>query len=112
MIQRLREQPELQRFDLDLDLHARWKIQPLQGVDGLGGVFHDVHETLVDAHLEVFATVLVFVRRADHRDAVLLSGQRDRAPDRGSGPQDRLDDLLGGLIEDFVVVRLEADTGA
>src|ERR1700677_4307788 len=54
--------------------------------------------------------VLVLVRRSDHREAVLLGRQGHRPPNLGLGAQDRLHDLLGGLVEDLVIVGLEADT--
>ena len=77
-----------------------------------GRVLDDVDEPLVDPHLEVLAGVLVLVRRPDHREAVLLGGQRDRALDGGAGAHDGLDDLLGRLIDDLVVVGLQPDSGA
>jgi hypothetical protein len=43
---------------------------------------------------------------------VLLGRQRDRAADRGVGAQHRLHDLLGRLVDDLVVVRLETDADA
>ena len=75
----------------------------------LGDGLEDVEQALVDAHLEVLARVLVLVRRADHRVAVLLGGQRHRAPDRWPGAHDRLDDLLRRLVDDLVVVGLQPD---
>src|SRR5579872_547050 len=53
--------------------------------------------------------VLVLVRRADHRVAVLLRRERHRPADAGSCADDRLDDLARRLIDDLVVVRLEPD---
>ena len=66
-------------------------------------------QPLVHPHLEVLAAVLVLVRGADHRVAVLLGRQRHRALDLGLGAQHRLDDLLGRLVEDLVVVGLQPD---
>ena len=96
-------------LDLDLDVDAGGQVEALQRVDRLGRRLEDVEQALVDAHLEVLAAVLVLVRRADDRVAVLLGGQRDRAPDRGLGAQHRLDDLLRRLVDDLVVVRLQPD---
>ena len=72
----------------------------------------DVDQTLVDAHLEVLAGVLVDVRATDDRVAVLVGRQRDRATDGGVGTGDRLDDLLRRLVDDLVVERLETDADA
>src|ERR687892_970236 len=100
---------ELCLLDLDLDVDARRQLDALQRVDGLGARLENVEQALVDAHLEVLAAVLVLVWRADHREAVLLGGQRDRPPDRRLGAQHGLDDLLRRLVDDLVVVRLQAD---
>src|SRR5947209_17029421 len=53
--------------------------------------------------------VLVLVGGADHRPAAELSRQGNRASHLGLGTHDRLHDLLGGLVDDLVVVGLEAD---
>src|SRR5207249_6245486 len=55
----------------------------------------------------LFRSVLVLVRRANHRVPVLLSRERHRAADLGLGADDRLDDLLRRLVDDLVVVGLE-----
>ena len=47
---------------LQFDVDAGGEVEALQGLDGLAGRFHDVDQTLVDAHLEVLAAVLVDVR--------------------------------------------------
>src|SRR5205085_9215987 len=59
--------------------------------------------------LEVLAAVLVLVGRPDHRVAVLLRREGHRSLHLGLGAQHGLDDLLGGLVEDLVVVGLQAD---
>jgi hypothetical protein len=65
----------------------------------------------VDPHLEVLAGVLVLVRRADHREPVLLGRQRDRTLDLGLGAHDRLDDLaVSRLVDHLVVVGLQSDS--
>src|SRR5271163_2323657 len=95
------------RLDLDLDVHAGREVESLERVDRLGRVLDDVDQALVHPHLEVLAGVLVLVGRPDHRVAVLVGRQRDRPEHLGLGPEHRLDDLLGRLIEDLVVVGLE-----
>ena len=96
-------------LDLDLDIHASRQVQPLKAVHRLGRVLDDIHKALVNPHFEVLAGVLVLVRAPDHCVTVLLRGERHRALDLGLGAQDRLDDLLGRLIENLVVIRLQAD---
>jgi len=49
-------------LDLDLDVDASGEVETLERVDGLGRGIHDVEETLVDAHLEMLAGVLVLMR--------------------------------------------------
>ena len=40
-------------LDLDFDVHAGGQIEALERVDRLGRVLDDVHQSLVDPHLEV-----------------------------------------------------------
>ena len=47
---------------LQLDVDARREVEPLKRLDGLAGRLDDVDQALVDAHLEMLATVLVDVR--------------------------------------------------
>src|SRR5205085_10177725 len=99
----------LRLLDLDFDVDARRQVEPLEGVDGLGGRLEDVEQPLVDPHLEVLAGVLVDVGRPDHAVAVDLGRERDGAPHTGLGAHDRLDDLLRRLVDDLVIVGLEPD---
>ena len=54
--------PRSDGLDLDFDIHPGREVEPLEGVHGLRRVVHDVHQTLVDTHLEVLPAVLVLVR--------------------------------------------------
>src|SRR3954452_12214096 len=63
--------------ELDLDVHARGKVDPLERVDRLRRRLMDVDHPLVRADLEVLAGVLVLERPADHAVDVLLRRQRD-----------------------------------
>src|SRR5579875_2087541 len=94
---------------LDFDVDAGGKLDALQAVDRLGRVLDDVEQALVHPHLEMLPAVLVLVGRTYDRIAVLLGGEGNRAPDLGLGAQDGLHDLLGGLVDDLVVVGLQAD---
>ena len=61
------------------------------------------------AHLELVAGVLVLVRRADDAVQVALGRQGDGAGHAGAGLLGGVHDELGGLINDLVVVALEAN---
>src|SRR5262252_4493435 len=97
------------RLELDLDVDAGRKVELHQGVDGLRRRIDDVEQTLVRAHLELLAALLVDVRRAVHRELLDLGRQRNRATDLSAGALGRVDDLAGRRIEDAVIERLEPD---
>ena len=79
------------------------------GLDGLLGRAHDVDEALVGAALELLAAVLVFMDGAEDRDDLGLGRQGDGAGDLRIGALGGLDDGLGGLVDQLMVVSLEAD---
>src|SRR6266576_4848346 len=85
------------QFDLDVD--AGRKVEPHERVDGLRGRRMDVDQPLVRTHLEVLARVLVLERAPDHAVHVLLRGQRHGTGDGRAGALNRLDDVLGGVVE-------------
>src|SRR3569832_158480 len=61
------------------------------------------------AHLELFAALLVDVRRAVHRELLDAGRQRNRTADLGAGALGRVHDLARRRIEDAVIERLEPD---
>lgn len=63
----------------------------------------------MSAHLELLTGVLVHVRRADNRVQVALGGQGDRTGNASAGLLSGLDDELRGLIDDLVIIALEAN---
>ena len=69
----------------------------------------DVDEPLVGADLELLPAVLVDERRTQDGELLDPRRQRHRADDVGAGALRRLDDLGRRLIEQPVVVGLEAD---
>src|SRR5436309_9525488 len=96
-------------LELDLDVDARRKVQLHEGVDRLLRWIVDVDEPLVRSDLELLARVLVDEGTLDDRELLDARGQRDRTGHRRPGPLRGLDDLRRGLIDQLVVVRLEAD---
>src|SRR4029434_10561126 len=94
---------------LDLDVHTRGQVELHQRVDGLGRRLEDVQEALVGSDLELLPRLLVDVRGAEAAELVAHGVQRDRPHDPRAGPPRRVHDLGRGLVEDAVVVGLEAD---
>src|SRR5690606_3861096 len=97
------------RSDLDLDVDPAGQLQLHEGVDGLGRGREDIDEALVGARLELLAALLVHVRSAEYGEDLLVGRKRDGPADDGAGGLHRADDLLGALVDQRVVVRLELD---
>src|SRR6478672_685942 len=95
--------------ELDLDVDVSREVESHQRVDGLRRRVDDVNEALVGAHLEVLAAVLVLVGRADDHEDVLLRGQRHGADHRRASTGHRVDNLARRVVDDLVVIRLQAD---
>src|ERR1700686_4179180 len=72
-----------QALQLDLDVDAGGEVELHQRVHGLRRRIDDVQEALMGAHLELFAALLVDMRRAVHREFLDSGRQRDRATDLG-----------------------------
>src|SRR5262245_13131883 len=94
---------------LDLAVDARRQVELHQGVERLLRRLEDVEQALVGADLELLARLLVGVRRAQHAVLVDLGRQRDRACDLRAGALGGLHDLTRALVEQLVIVGLEAD---
>src|SRR5205823_1303620 len=99
-------------LELDLDVDAGRKVQLHEGVDRFLRWVVDVDEPLVRPDLELLARVLVDERTLDDRELLDTCRQRDRTGDRRPGPLRGLDDLRRGLVDELVVVRLQADPDA
>src|SRR5262249_59418933 len=69
----------------------------------------DVEETLVGAHLELLAALLIDVRRAVHGELLDLGRKRNGPAHVRAGALRRIHDLAGRRIEDAMVERLEPD---
>src|SRR5882724_1317856 len=94
---------------LDLDVHTGGQLELHQGVDGLTRGLKDVEEPFVGTDLELLARLLVDVRRAVHRVARDVRGERDGSHDSRSRPPRRVHDLVGGRVQDAIIERLQAD---
>src|SRR4051812_8741507 len=94
---------------LDFDVDASREAEPHQCVDGLRAGIEDVDQPLVGPDLELLAAVLVDERRTEDGELLDARGQRHRTDDIRAGPLGRLDDLGRRLIQQPVVVGLEAD---
>src|SRR5215472_17675862 len=68
-------------LQFDLDVNAGGEVELHQRVYRLRRWIDDVQETLVRAHLELFAALLVDVRRAVDRKLLDSGRQRNRATD-------------------------------
>src|SRR5207302_1509172 len=99
-------------LELDLDVDARRQVEPHERVDRLLGRVVDVDEPLVRTDLELLARVLVDERAADDGELLDTRGQRHRTRHRRARALRRLDDLRRGLVDELVVVRLQADPDA
>ena len=80
-----------------------------EGVHSLWGWVHNIDETLVSAHLEMLARILVLVRGTNNAVDVLLSRERNRANHSCTRVRHRFDDLLRRLVDDLMVIGLKPD---
>src|SRR5215470_420669 len=97
---------------LDLDIHTCRKIEFHEGIDSLRRRLENIEQPLVGANLECLARLLVHVWRPQHAVFVLHRRQRNRSRDLRPCPPGRLDNLPRRLIEDAIVVCLEADANS
>src|SRR5206468_6870268 len=97
------------RSGLDFDVDARRQVQLHQGVQRLLRRLEDVEQALVRPDLELLTRLLVDVRRTENRELVDLGGKRDRASHGGPGPLGGVDDLAGRLVQQAVIVGLQAN---
>src|SRR5471032_1641090 len=96
-------------LELDLDVDAGGEVELHQRVHGLRRRVDDVQEALMGAHLELFAALLIDVRRAVHRELLDTRRQRYRATHLRTRALGGVHDLARRRIEDAVIERLEPD---
>src|SRR6266571_4456816 len=94
---------------LDLDLHPGGKVELHERVHRLRGRLEDVEQPLVRADLELLPGLLVHVGRSIDGELVDDRRQGDRSRDARARPLGRRHDLAGRLVQDAVIVCLQAD---
>ena len=91
---------------LDFDVAAGGEGEVHEAIDSLGGRFKYVYKAFVNAHFKLFAAFFVHVRAFYDRKGALAGRQWNGASQGCTGTQRGVYDLLGGLVNDFVVVGL------
>lgn len=99
----------LARRGLDFDVHARRQAQLVESLNGFGGRLNNVDQALVRPNLELLARFLVDMRAREDRITLNPRGKGDRSMHLGMGSLDRVDDLLGALVQNRMVVRFHSD---
>src|ERR1051326_5273474 len=94
---------------LDLYVDAGRQVELAERVDRLLRRLENVEQALVPPHLELLARLLVDVRRAVDGEALDARRQRNGPRHAPAGAPHRLDDVLHRLIEQPMIVSLEAD---
>src|SRR5208283_621560 len=95
-------------LELDFDVDARGEVELAQRVDGLLGRLKDVEQTFMGTNFKMLARLLVNMRRAVDGEALDASRQRNRPGDAAAGAPDSIHYFAHRLIEQAVIVRLEA----
>src|SRR3984893_9012198 len=95
---------------LDFYVHAQRQIELHSRDHRVRCGFENVDQTFVRAHFELLTRFLVHVRRTQHRPAIDGGGQRNRPSYICTGTLRGVHNFLGGLVENSVVVRLQAYT--
>src|SRR5262249_60727214 len=97
-------------LELDLDVDAGGQVELHESIDGLRGRVDNVEKTLVSAHLELLAALLVHVRRTVHGELLDAGRQRNGSANLRTGSLRRVHDLTRRRIENTMLERLETDT--
>src|SRR6185437_9711374 len=95
-------------LELEFNVNAGGEVELAEGVDGLLRRFEYVEQTFVGANLEMLARLLIDVRRAIHGKTLDPGRQRNRPRHPSARAPYRIDDFAHRLIEQPMVVRLEA----
>jgi hypothetical protein len=95
---------------LDLDINPRGKIEVHESVDYLWSRLWNVDDSLVDSHLKLLSGVLVDERRSVNRILLYLGWKRYGTNWSYSVSLNRFHNLLGRLVDNFIIVSLELDS--
>src|SRR5206468_8593666 len=91
------------------DVDAGGQIELHQRIDRLRGRIDNIEQTLVGAHLELLAALLVDMRRTVDGELLDARRQRNRSANLRAGPFRRVHDLTRRRIENSMVERLETN---
>src|SRR6202011_6017750 len=103
----LRLRTGAENLELDFDVNAGGEVELHQRVHGLRRRIDNVEKTLVRAHLELLAALLVDMRRTVDGELLDAGRQRNWSANLGTGPFRRVHDLTRRRIENSMVERLE-----
>src|SRR5215469_1027269 len=95
---------------LEFDIDAGRQIEMHESIHRLRRGLKNVNQALVRAHLEMFTRLLVVVRRTLNAEPIDLGRQRNGSTHKGASTLRGIHDALGGLIEHFVIERLQTNT--
>ena len=98
------------KLDFDFDIHARRHVQTHQHVNRLGIRVKNINQAIVRAYLEMLMRIFINKRRAAYCKPFYLGWQGHRPNNMGAGTFGSLDDPLGGLVENTMILSLKADT--
>lgn len=94
---------------LDFDVDSGREVQTHQRIDRLRGRLLNLDQSLMGTNLELLTRILVLVRRLVNRIRILVRGQRNGTDYLGPTAFSGRNNLLRTLVDDFVVIGLEAD---
>src|ERR1700688_2375300 len=94
----------------DFHVHARRKIEFHERIHRVRRGLENIDQALVRAHFKLLTRFLVHVRRTQHRPTIDGGRQWNRPSNISSGTLRGVHNFLGGLVENSVIVRLEAYT--
>lgn len=97
---------------LYLDIHAGWQIQVREIFDRFRCRIDDVDQALVHTHLILITGILMHERGTIDSHFVDFCRERDGSGYDGTGTFGCLDNLPRGLVNHFVIVRLDLDPDA
>ena len=93
----------------DLHVHTRGEIKFHQRVDRLRGRLNDVQQTLVGAHLELLARLLVDVRRTVDGELLNARRKRNRTANESTRPASGVSNVPSCLIKHTMIKSLETN---